>query len=104
MSGYDAHSSPSDRMMADAHKWLELALYDDREFQQRLGAARNAETISFEDAMTLANAALMVADSHASPTFGPWYRECATLLFCRAYDVVAVEREAHMAAEAGQVQ
>ncbi|MCK1685629.1 hypothetical protein [Bradyrhizobium sp. 145] len=104
MSGSTIYDQPSDAMMANARNWLELALHDDREFQKRLGAARMAETISFEDAMTLAKAALMVADAGPLQTFGPWYRESATLLFCRAYDAVALEREARAAAQAGVVQ
>lgn len=103
MSGI-IYDHPSDAMIAKAREWFEAALHDDREFQKRLGAARMAETITFEDAMTLANAALMVADAGPLQTFGPWYRESAVSLFCRAYDAVALEREARAASEAGRVQ
>lgn len=91
------YDRPSDVMMANARKWLESALLDDREFQTRLGTARTAETISFEDAMTLAQAALMVADAGPSQAFGPWYRESAAMLFKHAYDIVALERQSHAA-------
>jgi hypothetical protein len=103
MSG-SIYDHPSDAMMAKARQWLELALDADREFQKQIGAARMAETISFEDAMTLGQAALMVADTCALQSFGPWYRESASLLLCRAYDAVALEREARGAAQAGVMQ
>lgn len=100
-SRYDV---PSDAMMTNARKWLELAVHDDREFQRQLSVAKVADTIGFEDAMTLAHAALIVADNCALQSFAPWYRECASSLFCRAYDAIAFEREARAAAEAGRVQ
>lgn len=96
MSGI-IYDHPSDAMMANARKWLEAALHDEAAVQKRIEAARSAETLSFEDAMTLANAALMVADAAALQSFGSWYRESAVALFCRAYDAVALEREANAA-------
>jgi len=103
MSG-NIYDHPSDTMMANARKWLDLALHDDREFERHLKTVMTTEAISFDDAMTLAHAALMVSDNCTSQSFGPWYRECASVLFRRAYDAIAVEREARAAVEAGQVQ
>ncbi|WOH79016.1 hypothetical protein RX327_24250 [Bradyrhizobium sp. BEA-2-5] len=98
------YDHPSDAMMASARKWLEAALHDEGSFQKRLEAAGMAETISFDDATTLAHAALMVADAAALQSFGAWYRESAVALFCRAYDAAALEREARAAVGAGMVQ
>jgi hypothetical protein len=94
-------------MMANARKWLGFALLgpsQENEFQRRLSEAAIATTISFEDDMTLAHAALMLADHGSLQSFEPWYREKAASLFCRAYDAVALEREARAAAKAGAVQ
>jgi hypothetical protein len=104
ISRYD---TPSDAMMKRAREWLEFALLSpshEQDFQKRLGDFGSAETISFDDNMALAHAALMMADNCGLQAFGPWYRERAALLFCRAYDAVALEREARAAAEAGAVQ
>jgi hypothetical protein len=101
------YDHPSDAMMANARKWLELALLGpsyERDFQKQIAEARSAETLSFDDAMTLAHAALMVAATEAVQSLGPWYRESAATLFCRAYDAVALEREARAAAQAGALQ
>ncbi len=104
ISRYD---QPSDAMMKRAREWLEVSLAGpsyERDFQNRLTEARSASTISFDDAMTLAHAAMMVAEHVEMQTFAMWYREIATLLFCQAYNAVAIEREARAAAEAGRVQ
>lgn len=94
------YDHPSDTMMKKARDWLELALLGpshEQDVQKQISAARSAETLSFEDAMTLAHAALMVADAAALQSFGAWYRESAVALFCRAYDAVKLEREANAA-------
>lgn len=104
ISRYD---QPSDAMMKRAREWLEFAMLRpsyERDFQNRLTEAQNAVTISFDDAMTFAHAAMMVAENGESQTFAMWYREIATLLFCQAYNAVAIEREARAATESGKVQ
>lgn len=95
------YDSPSDTMSANARKWLEAALFDEREFQKQLEAAKAAHPISFEDAMTMAQAALMVAESCELQAWRPWYLESAKLLLCRAYDTVALQREADRARAGG---
>lgn len=99
--------SPSDAMMKRAREFLEFALLcpaNEQEFQRQLSDAGISEKASFDDFMILAHAALMMADAGESASFRPWYRERASLLFCRAYDAVALEREARAASEAGAVQ
>jgi hypothetical protein len=56
---------------------------------------REAPLIDFDDAMTFAHAALQACAA--------WYRKGAAMLFCRAYDAVALEHEARAATEAGGV-
>ena len=93
--------------MKRAREWLEFAMLGpshESDFQNRLKEARNAVTISFDDAMTFAHAAMMVAEHGELQTFAMWYREIATLLFCQAYNAVAIEREARAAAQTGKVQ
>lgn len=70
MSSSVIFDHPSDAMVANARKWLEAALHDEAAFQKRLGAARMAETINFDEAMTFAHAALMVADAAPLQAFG----------------------------------
>lgn len=104
VSRYD---QPSDAMMKRAREWLELVMLSpsyERDFQNRLTEARNAVTISFDDAMTFAHAAMMVAEHGESQTFAMWYREIAALIFCQAYNAVALEREARAADQTGKVQ
>ncbi|MBN8978909.1 MAG: hypothetical protein J0I08_20775 [Rhizobiales bacterium] len=104
ISQYDR---PSDDMMKRARDWLEAALLSpasESEFQQRLTWAESAEAISFDDAMTLAQAALIVSSNGCEQNFAGWYRDRAAMLLCRAYDAVALEREARAATDAGKVQ
>lgn len=72
MSDSSAYDRPSDVVLATARKWLGLALSApsyERDFQQRLAEAENAEAISFDDAMTLAQTTLKMAEHGESPMF-----------------------------------
>lgn len=101
------YDRPSDAMMAKAREWLGFVMLGpshEQEFQRQLAEIGGAETISLDDAMTLGHAALMIADVPEFQTFAALYRERAVMLFCRAFDAAALEREARAATEAGMVQ
>lgn len=88
------YDRPSDAIMANARRCFEFAAQYEQEFQKQLEAAKAATSISFEDAMTMAQAAIMVAENCELQSFRPWYFESARWLLCRAYDAVALQREA----------
>lgn len=97
------HDRPSDAIMTEARELLKWALSAPPQFDLMLMRACDADSVSFDAANVIAHVALMLSDAPEFQSSALWLRGRATALLCRAYDAVALEREARAAAEAGHV-